>query len=248
MDQPLYILAFSPHPDDTELSCGGSLILAADRGLRVAIADLTAGERSSRGTPERRVQEAQRATEMLGLCNRFSLSLPDTKIGTDPAQREPLIRLIRETRPRIVLAPFWQDRHPDHAAASKLVRKACFFAAVSKVGVGRPHRPEWMYYYMLHYPFTPSFVIDISNVWERKMAAVAAYESQFEAGGNGLETALSRPDFIRSVKARAIYYGAMIGAAYGEPFYSPGPVSLGEFPGLINPPPPTGELPPYSIY
>ncbi len=130
LDQHLYILAFSPHPDDAELYCGGGLILAADQGLRVAIADLTAGELSSRGTPEHRVQETQRATEVLGLCNRFSLSLPDTKIGTDPAQRESLIRLIRETRPRIVLAPFWQDRHPDHAATGKLVREACFFADV----------------------------------------------------------------------------------------------------------------------
>jgi bacillithiol biosynthesis deacetylase BshB1 len=247
-DEPLDILTFSPHPDDVELGCGGSLILAADAGLRVAIADLSEGEMASRGTSEQREREKQRAAALLGLCARFSMSLPDTEIGTDTAHRLPIIQLIREIRPRIVLAPYWSDRHPDHAAAGKLVQEACFFAGVSKIGEGYPHRPERVYYYMLHHPFTPSFVMDVSSVWERKMAAVAACGSQVQAEGSGLETALSRPEYLRFIEAQAIYYGAMIGAAYGEPFYSPGPVPLREFPGLTAPPPPHGELPPYSVY
>lgn len=248
MDSSLEILAFSPHPDDAELGCGGSLILAAVAGLRVAIADLSEGEMASLGTAEQREREKQKATDLLGLCARLSVGLPDTEIGTDPAHRLPIIQLVRETRPRIVLTPYWEDRHPDHGAAGKLVQEACFFAGVSKVGEGHPHRPERVYYYMLHHPFPPSFVVDISNVWERKLAAVATYRSQLHSEGNGLETALSRPEYMRFIKARAIYYGAMIGAAYGEAFYLPGPVPLRAFPGLTSPPPPPGELPSYSMY
>jgi len=248
MDRPLDILAFSPHPDDAELGCGGSIILAADKGLCVAIADLSAGEMSSRGSPEERQQEKEAAAKRLGLCGRWLVGLPDGEIGTDPAQRLPLIQLIRRTRPRLVLAPYFQDRHPDHAAAAKLVEEACFFAGVRKIGTGEPHRPERLYAYMIHHPFTPSFVVDISAVWARKMASVTAYKSQFQADGSGPETAISRPDFLRLVEARAIYFGAMIGAAYGEPFYQPGPVSLPELPGLADPPLPPGELPSYRMY
>lgn len=247
-DHPLDILVFSPHPDDAELGCGGSLILAADQGLRVAVADLSAGERSSRGTLEERGQEKQKAAELLGLRARFCLGLPDTDIGVDPAQRMPLIQIIRELRPRIVLAPYWEDRHPDHAAAGHLIRQACFLAGVSRVGSGSPYRPEWVYYYMLHQPFEPSFVVDVSTVWERRIAAVLAYRSQFLAEGAEPPTALSRPDFTRFLEARAIYFGAMIGAAYGEAFYLPGPLPSRQIPGLSDVPPPSGVLPPYRVY
>jgi bacillithiol biosynthesis deacetylase BshB1 len=257
IDGSLDILAFAPHPDDAELGCAGSLILAADKGLRVAIADLTEGERASRGTPEKRAREKNKATALLGLCKRFSIGLPDTEIGTDPAQRLPIIQLIRETRPRVVLAPYGTDRHPDHVAASKLVQDACFFARVKKVGTGCPYRLERVYQYIIHHPFPPSFVIDVSSVWERRMAAVTAYASQFHpvlavqdkcSAENGPETVISQPGFLRLVEARAIYYGAMIGAVYGEPFYTPGPVPLGEFPGLTDPRLLPGELPTYSMY
>lgn len=247
MDTPLDILAFAAHPDDAEVGCAGSLILAADQGLRVAVADLSAGEKSSRGTLNGRGQEKQQAAELLGLTARFCLGLPDTDIGADPAQRMPLIQLIREQRPRIVLAPYWEDRHPDHAAAGRLVREACFFAGASRVGAGAPHRPEQLYYYMLHRPFEPSFVVDVSAVWERRMAALLAYRSQFQAAGHDPPTAISRPDFTRFLEARAIYFGAMIGAAYGEAFYLPGPLPLRQIPGL-DPSPSPGGLPPYRVY
>ncbi len=248
MDTPLDILAFSPHPDDAELGCGGSLLLATDKGLRVAIADLSAGELSSRGTLEQRQREKEKTAELLGLCTRLLVGLPDSEIGTDLAHRLPIIQLIRETKPRLVLAPYRQDRHPDHTAASKLVQEACFFAGVSKIGTGRPHRPERVYYYMIHHPFTPSFVVDISTAWDRKMAVVAAYKSQFQPDGSGFETAISRPNFLHLLEARAIWFGAMIGAAHGEAFYLPGPVSVRELPGLSDPPLPLGELPSYSMY
>jgi len=251
MGVPVDILVFSPHPDDAELGCGGSMILAADQKLGVAVADLSEGERSSRGTEAQRMQERNEAIDLLGLSERFSVGLPDTEIGQDPRHRLALIQLIRETRPRIVLAPHWNDRHPDHAAAGKLVQEACFYAGVAKVGKGRPHRPERLYYYMLHYllqPFIPSFVIDISAVWERKMAAVTAYGSQFQSKGGASETALSQPEFLRFIEVKAAWFGAMVGVAYGEAFYLPGPVSLPGFPGLAGPPLQPGKLPPYSMY
>jgi bacillithiol biosynthesis deacetylase BshB1 len=248
MKSSLDILTFAPHPDDAEIGCGGSLIRAVDQGLRVAVADLTDGEMGSRGTSDSRARERQRAAELLGLKARFSLGLPDSEIGADLSQRIPLIELIRETRPRIVLAPYGEDRHPDHAAASKLVQNACFFAGVLKVGSGKPHRPERTYYYSLHSPFPPTFVIDVSSTWERKMAAVRAYESQFQHNNGDIETALSSPDFMRTLEARAVWFGAMIGVTYGEAFYSPGPVVLDTFPGLNSTAPPPGEMPPYSVY
>ncbi len=248
MDTPVDLLAFSPHPDDAELGCGGSLILAAGRGQRVVIADLSAGELSSRGTPESREREKERAAALLGLADRRLVGLPDGQIGADPAQRLPLIELIRETRPRIVLAPYSPDRHPDHTGAGRLIQEACFFAGVSKMGDGLPYRPPRLYYYAIHHPFPPSFVVDISSVWEQKLAAITAYQSQFQAGQSGPETAISRPDFLRLVEARAIFLGAMIGVAYGEAFYLPGPVPARELPGLDDPPLPEGQLPPFSLY
>ena len=240
------ILAFSPHPDDAELGCGGSLLLASDQGLRVAIADLSAGEMSSQGTLEERQKEKEEAAERLGLCDRFLVGLPDSEIGAHPAQRLPIIQLIREQKPRIVLAPYEIDRHPDHAGASKLIKDACFLAGVRKIGSGQPHRPEKIIYYMIHHTFTPSVVIDISTVWDRKMAAVAAYRSQFQPDGSDFQTAISRPDFLRFITARAIVFGTMIGVPYGEAFFMTGPVPLRELPGLTGAPPPAGELPPYQ--
>ena len=248
MNQPLDILAFSPHPDDAEFGCGGSLLLAVERGLRVAIADLSLGESSSRGTPEGRERERQNAAKQLGLCDRFSIGLPDTLIGTDHTHRDPIITLIRVTRPRIVLIPYWEDRHPDHMAAGKLLQNACFFAGVQKVGTGNPYRPERTYYYSLHSPFRPSFVIDVSAVWVQKLKVVAAYQSQFQRTETGIETALSSPNFLRTLEARAIWFGAMIGALYGEAFYSPAPVAMDKFPGVNGERLAIGELPPYSLY
>lgn len=247
--EPLDILAFGAHPDDAELGCGGSLLLAADQALRTAIADLSEGERSSRGDREQRQVEKQHAAELLGLVERYSLDLPDTRIGFDSDQRLALIELIRHTRPRLVLAPYWVDRHPDHEHSSQLVRAACYYAGVAQIGQGRPHRPTRIYFYMGHTPFTPSLVVDITAVWERKKAAIAAYVSQFTAQDRTrLETALCRPDFLRAKEAQAIHFGAMIGAAWGEPFFSPGPVACRSLPGLERLEPLADNLPPYCLF
>ena len=245
MDEPLDVLAFAPHPDDVELGCAGSLILAADKGWRVGVADLTEGEMSTRGTPERRQKEKQRASELLGLSVRLSAGLPDGSIGTHDDHRLSVIELIRQTRPRIVLAPYWEDRHPDHVRASSLVREACFFAGVGKMGDGPPYRPEHLIYYMLRTHFPASFIMDVSSVWERRMAAVRAYESQFQSQDSGVETALSNPGFLRALEARAIWFGWMIRAAYGEPFLNATPPGAQEFPRPSDEEHPLGDLPAY---
>jgi N-acetylglucosamine malate deacetylase 1 len=232
MGDALDILAFAPHPDDVELGCAGSLILAVDKGWRVAVADLTEGEMSSRGNPVLRQQEKDQASAILGLTARYSVHLPDGGIGTYPNHRLPVIELIRQTRPRIVLAPYWEDRHPDHMRSSTLVREAAFFSGVGKMGGGAPYRPKHLFYYMLHTPFDASFIIDVSSVWERRMASVQAYGSQFQSNHRGVETTLSRPEFLRALEARAIWFGWMIQAAYGEPFLNAAPLATAEFPGL----------------
>src|SRR5215510_8845365 len=227
----LDILAVAAHPDDAELGCGGSLLLAARKGLSVAIADLSAGEMSSRGTIASRQAEANNAARILGLNERRNLGLPDSKIGENSSRSlSVLIQLIREARPRIVLAPYWEDRHPDHEATGRLVKEACFFAGVAKVGDGEPYRPTRLFFYMLSYPFTPAFVLDISDVWERKLEAIKAYHTQFESSEKGIRTAISEPGFLKLMEARAIWFGSMIGVAYGEPYYMPGPVPMAELP------------------
>jgi N-acetylglucosamine malate deacetylase 1 len=232
MIEPVDILAFSPHPDDAELGCGGSLLLCALKGCKVAVADMSEGEHSSRGTPSQRNEEKSMASGLIGLSARLSLGLQDTGIGLDPAHLQTVIDIIREVRPRIVLAPYWKDRHPDHESAGKLIREACFFSGVSSKGLGVPYRPEAVYYYMIHSPFEPSFVVDISPVWDKKCEVLNAYRSQFYGGGDGQNpTAISNTRFLRYHEARCIFFGAMTGAAYGEPYFCQGPLSLNSLPG-----------------
>ena len=225
------ILAIAAHPDDAEVGCGGVLIQAADAGLRVAVADLTSGELATRGSPGTRAGERARASELMRLSERIDVGLPDGSLGTDPEHRDAVIRLIREVRPALVLAPYPEDRHPDHAAAGRLARDASFLAGVAKLAAGAPHRPERVYHYMLHHPFTPSFVVDVSAVWERKWAAVTAYESQFGEAPHA-HTELAEGRLLRMVEDRAGFHGAMIGAERGEAFHYPGPVPLRFLPGF----------------
>jgi N-acetylglucosamine malate deacetylase 1 len=231
--QPVDVLAIAAHPDDAEVGCGGALRLAADAGHRVAVADLTAGELSTSGSLDLRGRERERASELLGLAERVALDLPDAAIGTDAAaHRAALVGLLRDLRPRVVLAPHTDDRHPDHAAAGRLTRDACFLAGVAKLGKGEPHRPARLYHYLLHHPFEPTFVLDVSEVWERRMKAVTAYESQFGRAEERPGTEIGHPAFLELLDARASYYGAMVGAARGEPYRSRGPLHARVLPGL----------------
>jgi bacillithiol biosynthesis deacetylase BshB1 len=231
MTEAVDLLAVAAHPDDAEIGCGGVLLLAVDAGNRVAVVDMTDGEAATRGTPEIRDRERRRASELLGLAERERLALPDGSLGTRPEHRLELVRLLRALRPRVVLAPYPEDRHPDHAAAGRLTREACFLAGVPKVGQGDPHRPVRLYHYMLHQPFTPSFVVDVSTVWTRKWEAIRTYRSQF-AGDDGPITEIATPGFLEMLEARSLVHGAMIGAERGEPFHQRGPVPLTSLPGL----------------
>ncbi|MBN1662222.1 MAG: bacillithiol biosynthesis deacetylase BshB1 [Deltaproteobacteria bacterium] len=224
--KPIDILVFSPHPDDAEIGCAGTILLETDRGRRVAIADLTDGECAGQGSRKQRNREREKAAALMGLADRISLKLPDTQIGSSPEHRLVLIEAIRKTRPKIILAPYEKDRHPDHEGTSRLVREAFFYAGVEKVHKGKAYRPAAIYTYMIHTPFMPSFVIDISSVWERKQEIIKAYRSQFTGG----KTAIGKPDFLHYLEARSRFYGAHIGALSGEPFFCEGPLGLDGLP------------------
>jgi N-acetylglucosamine malate deacetylase 1 len=227
MNAPLDLLALAAHPDDAEAGCGGTLARAVADGRTVGIADLTAGELSTHGDPATRTAERDRASQILGLAVRVGLGLPDGGLEDSAAHRDALTELLRELRPRVLLAPYPQDRHPDHAAAGTLARATAFLAGVGRYRPGRePHRPAVVYHYMLHHPFTPSFVVDVGPVWERRAAAVAAYDSQFGGAAADARTAIAGGTFLELLDARARFYGAMIGADRGEPFWSPGPIGL----------------------
>jgi N-acetylglucosamine malate deacetylase 1 len=236
MKESVGLLAIGAHPDDVEIGCGGALLLAAGRGIRTGVVDLTDGEASTRGSPEIRAKERDRATDLLGVAVREGLGLADGGVGTAPDHRLALASAIREFRPKVVVAPFPEDRHPDHAAAGRLAREACFLAGVGRIGEGEAHRPARLYHCMAHQPFTPSFVVDVSSVWDRKMGAIRAYESQF-AGSAEPVTEIGGPGFLELLEARAKVHGAMIGVARGEPFHQQGPVPLSFLPGLDQPEP-----------
>jgi N-acetylglucosamine malate deacetylase 1 len=223
------LLAIGAHPDDAELGCGGALILAARAGLRVAVADLTRGEAATGGDPEEREKERLQATKRLGLHARPSLGLPDGAVGTAAEHRLAVVEVLRKLRPRVLMAPYVEDRHPDHAAAGRLAREASFLAGVARIGTGATHRIGALYHYMLHAPFSPSFLVDVSEVWEAKMSAVEAYRSQFGAAS---ATEIGGGQFLEMVEARATFHGAMIGVARAEAFLGVGPLGFETLPGL----------------
>jgi N-acetylglucosamine malate deacetylase 1 len=228
----LDLVGFSPHPDDVELFCGGTMLLAARAGLRTAIVDLSEGELSTNGDPVRRSTERAAASELLGLAERVSLGLPDGAIGSSPDHRDAVVRALRELRPAVVLAPYWKDRHPDHAAAGRLLREACFLAGVAKAGSGVPHRPDRVYWYMLHHAFTPSLVVDVGPVWEQRKRLLAVYESQVGTSGDAAPTAINDGSFVAMLEGRATWFGALAGAERGEPFLVEGPLRLRSLPEL----------------
>jgi len=217
------LLAITPHPDDAELLCGGTLIRAADLGQRTGILDLTAGESGSRGTPEQRKAESQCASEILGLAARVNLGLADARVQNDEDSRVRLVQAIRELRPRTVILPYFEGRHPDHRIASQLAYDACYLAGLRNYGAaGEPHRPAKVLYALAYreHAVKPTFVVDISDVFERKLEAVRCYGSQFDdvkALGELYPADVSLYELVRIQNA---HYGSLIRAAYGEPFYT----------------------------
>jgi N-acetylglucosamine malate deacetylase 1 len=215
------LLAVAAHRDDAELSCGGTLAKAAKQGYRTAILDLTRGEMGTRGSADLRASEASRAAEVLGVSARESLGLPDAGIENTPETRELLARAIRRFRPRIVIAPAGEGRHPDHGATAKLVRDACFVAGLAKIAPEVPkHRPHKVLHAVAHRQdfHRPTFVVDISEEFERKLAAIRCYGSQFDGELQGGEVYPNGEPLYDVIRHYAAYYGSLIRTRYGEPY------------------------------
>ena len=235
----LDVLAIGTHPDDAELGCGGTVALLAEQGRRVGILHLTRGERSTRGTVAEREVEAENAAAALGAVEMAFLDCGDGAFRNTETEEDALIEVLRRWRPEILLGPTPTDRHPDHGRAHRLVADAAFYAGLARRGHGEPHRPGAVFSYMQHYPFSPSFIVDVSAVWAKKKASLGAYGSQFyqaEGGRDEPETKVSSREFALAMEGRARHFGQMINAELGEPFWSPLPIAVGDVMGLL----PTG--------
>lgn len=222
----LDVLVFAAHPDDAELAMGGTIARFANDGFSVGVVDLTRGEMGTRGSADTREKEALEAAKILKTSIRENLLIPDGDIEISNGNVQKVVLSIRKYRPKIVFAPFYNDRHPDHIGASKLIKRAMFVSGLEKIKTSeseiaqRAYRPAKLFYYMQTYTFEPSFIVDISNFFEMKMKAVWAYSTQFHnPESNEPETFISSPEFIEYVDARAKFYGFQIGKKFGEPFY-----------------------------
>jgi N-acetylglucosamine malate deacetylase 1 len=214
------VLAFGAHPDDVELCCSGLLLKLKAQGYTIGIIDLTRGELGTRGNADIRAREAQNAARILNLDLRENAGLPDGNIKIDIDSRQIIIDIIRKLRPKIVLCPYWDDRHPDHEAASKLVEYSFFYSGLTKIKTEyEAYRPQSIIYYFQHTLAKPSFIVDITAEFNTKMKAAKAYTSQFyEEDSSEPETYISSPQFFESVSNKAKYFGFQIGVDYGEPF------------------------------
>ena len=221
-------LAFGAHPDDVELFCSGLLAKLHKQNYSTGIIDLTRGELSTNGNLESRELESTRAAEILQVSIRTNLEFEDGNIENSKANRLEIVKKIREYKPDLVLQPYWEDRHPDHVIASKIITDACFYAGLQKIETNQePHRPKTVLYYMMHTLFTPSFILDISDEMETKIKAIKSYESQFnQTNENGSETYINKPEFFDSIINRAKFYGYEISAKYGEPYFYKGTLRI----------------------
>jgi bacillithiol biosynthesis deacetylase BshB1 len=214
------LLAIGPHPDDVELTCGGTLLKMIDAGYSVGILDLTQGEMGTRGTPELRATEAEAARVVLGATFRSNLNLGDSQLTASIENRMKLAQAIRDARPRTVILPYWDGRHPDHYTAATLGHEACFAAGLKKADLnGEPHRPHKILYSTLYWDVPPSFTVDITPHVERKLEAVHCFQSQFK--GDMSEVVKVYPAWARLVdriQTQCRFYGHQMGVEYAEPY------------------------------
>jgi bacillithiol biosynthesis deacetylase BshB1 len=218
---PISVLAIAAHRDDVELTCGGTLARAAALGQATGIIDLTKGEMGTRGSAELREREAARAAEILGVRERVNLGFPDAGIFNTNETRAALVREIRRLQPAVVLAPALSGRHPDHRITAELVRDACFLAGLAKYAPGSAaHRPKKVIHCLSYREdhVKPTFVVDVSDVFEKKMAAIQAYESQFAGAVQAGEVFPTTESLFDVIRHHAAHYGSLIRARYGEPF------------------------------
>jgi bacillithiol biosynthesis deacetylase BshB1 len=228
MNETVDVLAFGAHPDDIELSCGGTVAKLVSLGYKVAIADITQGEMGTRGTKQLRLKEAASAAKILCVTYRRNLKIPDGGITTTDSNLKKVISLIRELRPRTLIIPHGLDRHPDHEHAHTLCKEAWFYAGLKKIRTSlngkaqEAFRPDNYFEFLQWHHFQPSFIVDITDAFETKMSACRAYSSQFHnPKSKDPETKLSDPEFLKHVQTECAHFGHRIGVKYGEAFYSP---------------------------
>jgi bacillithiol biosynthesis deacetylase BshB1 len=217
----LDLLAIAAHPDDVELTCGGTLIKMVQRRYRVGILDLTAGEMGTRGSAEIRRREAVAAARVLGVHLRENLSLPDARLEVNDENKLAVAQKIRVLRPHTVILPYWEGRHPDHYNASKLAYEGCFLAGLERLPLeGQAFRPFKLLYSTEYYPVRPTFVVDITRQFERRRRAILSYTSQFKPPRSGRRSKVHLPldQLEQRIQLIARYYGQMIGVQYAEPF------------------------------
>lgn len=217
------ILAIAAHRDDVELTCAGTLLRAIDQGHSAGILDLTAGESGTRGSADLRAAEAEAAAKILGVADRRNAGLPDAHLQNTEEARQIVVSHIRHFRPRVVILPFPVGRHPDHRIASELGRDACFLAGLAKYGAdGDPHRPHKVLYALSYRedPVKPTFVVDISAQFERKLAAIRCYASQFDGAKAAGEIFPTGQDLYSLVETQNAHYGSLIRTRFGEPYFT----------------------------
>ncbi|PWU12276.1 MAG: bacillithiol biosynthesis deacetylase BshB1 [Terriglobia bacterium] len=215
----LDVLAIAAHPDDVEQTCGGTLLRMAEMSYRTGVLDLTAGDMGTRGTPETRIAESDVAAKHLQLVWRGNLHLPDARLENTLSARMTLAVKIRELKPRVVILPYWQARHPDHYRAGELGYEACFLAGLKKLDpYSEPHRPFKIIYSSVYADVKPSFIVDISAQFERRMTALLSYVSQFGHTEQGGALFPGEQEIRERLGAIARFYGNQIGVRYGEPF------------------------------
>jgi bacillithiol biosynthesis deacetylase BshB1 len=211
------LLVFGPHPDDIEIGAGGLVARHAAMGLTVGLCDLTAGEMGSNGTVEGRLLESEAARKVLGAAWRENLRLPDRRIGKEPGHLEQVVAFIRRHQPRVIAAPYWVDRHPDHPAASALVTEAVFNSGLRRYEApGEPWKADWVCYYFINDGATPSFLVDVTDHYETKRAALDCHSSQFLAAPNAVGTRLNTPLFRQLIESRDAQFGAQAGVTWAE--------------------------------
>ena len=219
----LDILAIAAHRDDIEQTCGGTLLKMAEAGHRTGVLDLTQGELGTRGDAQSRAAEAAEAARILKLSWRYALDIPDGRVENTHANKLKIVRILREQKPRVVILPYWQGRHPDHYTCSTLGYEACFLSGLAKLDLGPgsplpPHRPFKIIYATLYYDVRPTFVVDISDQFEARLRALFAYKEQFADQKQGSDIFPAHAEIRERIAAMAAFYGLQAGVKYAEPF------------------------------
>ncbi len=243
----LDVLALAAHPDDVELCCSGTVCKLVDQGYRVGVVDFTRGELGTRGTPEQRMQEAEDAAQVMGVSFRENLGIPDGDIRNNRENQRKIMRVVRGCRPHIVMINSLESRHPDHGDAAQLSIDACYYSGLEKIETAdrdgeeqKPWRPNHLLQYMQAIEFDPTFVVDVSDVWEQRMNALQAFKSQFhnpeyKSETDERETFISNPGFLDWIESRARKLGYDVGVQYGEGFlYYHGPFGVDDLMATLS--------------